>query len=129
MVKLSILLLYRRVFDVRICRIATIILLLVCVAWGIAAILALLFQCHPISGMWNPADTFTDRCIDLKEYYVGIASSNLGLDVILLVMPIYMVWGYNGTGLRLQTSQKLMLTGVFLLGGLYDFSSSRSIFT
>ena len=90
----------------------------VCIAWGIAAMLALIFQCHPISGMWNPADTFTNKCIDIKTYYAGIAGSNMGLDIILLAMPIYMVWGYNGTGLRLQTSQKLMLTGVFLLGGL-----------
>ena len=110
--------LYRRVFDVRKCRVATIVLLVVCVAWGLAAILGLIFQCHPIDGMWNPADTFTDKCINLKAYYAGIAGSNMGLDIILLAMPIYMVWGYGGTGLRLQTSQKLMLTGVFLLGGL-----------
>ncbi len=118
MVKISILLLYRRVFDVRSFRIATVVLLMVCLAWGIAAVLALIFQCHPISGMWNPADQFTRKCISLKEYYTGIAGSNMGLDIILLAMPIYMVWGYNGTGLRLPTSQKLMLTGVFLLGGL-----------
>ena len=118
MVKISILLLYRRVFDVRKCRTATTILLCVCIAWGIAAVLALIFQCHPISGIWNPADTFTDKCIDLKAYYAGIAGSNMGLDILLLAMPIYMVWGYNGTGLRLALSQKLMLTVVFLLGGL-----------
>lgn len=68
--------------------------------------------------MWNPADTFTDKCIDIKAYYAGIAGSSMGLDVILLAIPIYMVWGYNGTGLHLPTSQKLMLTIVFLLGGL-----------
>jgi hypothetical protein len=116
MVKISILLLYRRVFDVRKCRVATVLLLVICVAWGIAAIIALIFQCHPIAGMWNPSDT--NRCINLKAYYIGIAGSNMGLDIILLVMPIYMVWGYNGTGLRLPISQKLLLTGVFLLGGL-----------
>ena len=68
--------------------------------------------------MWNPADTFTDKCIDLKAYYIAIAASNMALDIILLAMPIYMVWGYNGTGLLLPMSQKVMLTMVFLLGGL-----------
>lgn len=119
MVKISILLLYRRVFDVRKCRIATTVLLGVCIFWGIAAMFVLVFQCQPMAGMWNPADMFTSKCIDIKAYYAGIAGSNMGLDIIILATPIYMVWGYNGTGLRLKTSQKLMLTGVFLLGGLY----------
>lgn len=63
--------------------------------------------------MWDPADSFTDKCIDIKAYYAGIAGSNMGLDVVMLGFPIYMVWG-----LRLPLAQKIALTGIFLLGGL-----------
>lgn len=63
--------------------------------------------------MWTPEDTFTDKCIDLKAYYAGIAGSNMALDIILLLIPLYMVWC-----LGLSTGQKIMLTGIFMLGGL-----------
>lgn len=113
MVKISILLLYRRVFDTRNFKIATAVLSGVCLSWGVVAIVCLIFQCHPVSGMWTPADTFTDKCFNLKAYYSGVSGTNMALDIIILSMPIYMVWG-----LSLPTSQKIALSGIFLLGGL-----------
>ena len=74
--------------------------------------------------MWNPKDTFTDKCIDLQAYYRAIASSNMALDIIILCMPLYMVWR-----LKLEASQKLMLSGIFALGGLVCVASLMRIIT
>ena len=124
MVKISILLMYRRIFDTAAFKRATWIVGTACVAWGIAAVFCLIFQCQPFSGLWNPEDTFTDKCIDLQAYYRAVASSNMALDVIILCMPLYMVWK-----LKLEASQKLMLSGIFALGGLVCVASLMRIIT
>lgn len=113
MVKISILLLYRRIFNTSAFRKMSLAVGAACVGWAIAAILCLIFQCNPISGLWNPAYTFTDKCINLQAYYRGISGAHMGLDIILLAMPIYMVWN-----LRLDASQKLIVSGIFMLGSL-----------
>ena len=113
MVKISILLLYRRVFDTKKVKVFTAILGAICFAWGIAATICLVFQCHPFSGMWTPEDTFTDKCFDLKAYYASISGTNMALDIVILSLPMYMIWG-----LGLPASQKIGLTLIFLLGGL-----------
>lgn len=124
MVKISILLMYRRIFDTEAFKKATWVVGTACVAWAIAAILCLVFQCHPMSGMWNPEDTFTNKCINLQAYYRAVASSNMALDVVILFMPLYMVWR-----LKLEASQKLMLSGIFALGGLVCVASLMRIIT
>ena len=63
--------------------------------------------------MWNPADTFTDKCIDLKAYYDGIAGSNMALDVIILIMPLRMIWK-----LEISRVKKFVTLGIMMLGGL-----------
>ena len=113
MVKISILLLYRRVFDTKRIKIITSVLGALCLAWGAAAIFSLIFQCHPISGMWTPEDTFTEKCFDLKAYYTSVSATNMALDIVLLSIPLYMIWG-----LGLPRAQKVGLTLIFLLGGL-----------
>lgn len=124
MVKISILLMYRRIFDTEAFKKATWVVGTACVAWAIAAIFCLVFQCQPFSGMWNPEDTFTDKCINLQSYYRAVASSNMALDIIILCMPLYMVWK-----LKLEASQKLMLSGIFALGGLVCVASLMRIIT
>ena len=124
MVKISILLMYRRIFDTEAFKKATVVVGTACVAWAIAAILCLIFQCHPFSGLWTPEDTFTNKCIDLQAYYRAVASSNMALDIIMLCMPLFMVWR-----LKLEPSQKLMLSGIFALGGLVCVASLMRIIT
>ena len=48
----------------------------------------------------------------------------MALDVIILCMPLYMVWR-----LKLDASQKLMLSGIFALGGLVCVASLMRIIT
>lgn len=124
MVKISILLMYRRIFDTDAFKKATWVVGAASVAWAIAAILCLIFQCHPFSGLWNPQDTFTSKCFNLQAYYRAVAGSNMALDVIILCMPLYMVWR-----LKLESGQKLMLSGIFALGGLVCVASLMRIIT
>ena len=113
MVKISILLLYRRIFDTLKFRTATMIVGIACVSWLIAALLCLAFQCHTEAERYNSASLFSDQCMDLKSYWAAVAGSNMGLDLVILCMPLCMVWN-----LKLAIRQKVALTGVFALGAL-----------
>ena len=113
MAKISILLLYRRIFPTQVIRRATLVIGVACVMWAIAAICCIIFQCRPISGAWNPNDVFTDRCIDLRTYFQCTSGVHIGLDIIILCMPLRMIYK-----LELPADQKLMVSGIFMIGGL-----------
>lgn len=113
MVKISILLLYRRLFDTFNFGRATVIVGMACVAWLLAALLCLAFQCRTEAERYNADSLFSDQCIDVKAYWIAITSTNMAFDLIILCMPLYMVWN-----LRLATRQKLALSGIFALGAL-----------
>ena len=113
MVKISILLLYRRIFDTPNFARATWIVGIACISWLIASLLCLVFQCHTNAERYNADSLFSDQCINLKVYWVAITGSNMALDLIILCMPLYMVWN-----IRLATRQKIMASGLFALGAL-----------
>ena len=113
MAKVSILLLYRRIFATPAIRKATIIIGVACVMWAIAAICCIFFQCRPISGAWNPNHLFTDRCIDLRTYFQCISGAHMVLDIIILCMPLRVIYK-----LELPADQKLMVSGIFMIGSL-----------
>lgn len=113
MAKISILLLYRRIFPTQAIKNATLVIGVACVMWAIAAVCCVIFQCHPISGAWTPEDLFTDRCIDLRTYFQCVSGAHMGFDIIILCMPLRMI-----SKLELPVDQKLMLSGIFMIGGL-----------
>ena len=110
-VRISILLLYRRIFATPAFRKTTVVVGGTCIAWFIAEAFTDIFQCHPFTAAFHPQDFPPNQCFNLPAYYWGITASNLGLDVIILYMPLHMVWG-----LKLPVRQKLMLSGIFLIG-------------
>ncbi|KAL2050288.1 hypothetical protein ABVK25_009396 [Lepraria finkii] len=124
MAKISILLLYRRIFATPAIRKATIIIGVACVMWAIAAICCIFFQCRPISGAWNPNHLFTDRCIDLRTYFQCISGAHMVLDIIILCMPLRVIYK-----LELPADQKLMVTGIFMIGSLGCIASLMRILT
>ena len=113
-VKLSILVLYRRIFSTVAFKKSTLVVGGAVMLWFIVALFTDLFQCQPFEAAFNPELLFTNQCINLQAYYWGITASNLCLDIIMLYMPLYMVWG-----LQLRTRQKIALSGIFLLGGMW----------
>lgn len=114
LVKVSILLLYRRIFSTPNFRRNSLIIGAVSVAWCIATILGQIFLCRPISASWHPDLIFTDRCNDVQAFWIAITSLNVLIDVAILCLPIHMV-----SKLQLPTRKKIVVSGIFMLGGLY----------
>lgn len=117
--KTSILLLYRRIFQVhKWFRYLIYGLIAYIWAWAIGETLTSLLQCRPLSYVWyqyDPALHHTGTCIDLLAYYRWIGPPNSIHDLAMVVIPAAMVWT-----IKTSTHQKIALTGVFLLGSLYD---------
>ena len=115
--KLSILILYRRIFITAAFKRSTLIVGAAVMIWFIVALFTDLFQCRPFQAAFDPELLFTKQCINLQAYYWGVTGSKLILDVVMLYMPLHMVWG-----LKLRTRQKIGLSGIFLLGGMWATS-------
>jgi hypothetical protein len=106
--KLSIAFFYKRIFGtVRFRKLswAAIALLM---AWTIAFVLVGIFPCSPVSDGWstNP-DT---NCIDGPAMYTAGVASNIALDILILVIPIYQIWKLHMPMLR-----KLGVAAIFTL--------------
>ena len=70
-----------------------------------------MFQAWPISKNWDYDEPGT--VIDDVAMYFAQASSELALDIIILILPWTVVWS-----LRLPTARKWMVSGIFTLGAL-----------
>ena len=71
------------------------------------------FQCTPVRFAWDKTVPH-GHCVDLKGVLVASVIPNSLLDIIVFVMPIPIVWRLNITRV-----QKLGISCIFLLGGLY----------
>ncbi|OLN87826.1 hypothetical protein CCHL11_00535 [Colletotrichum chlorophyti] len=115
-VKISLLLMYRRIFPSRGFKIAVMILGGLTIAWWIAIVLVCVFQCTPVSKAYMP--WIEGTCIDLKASFIGNAIPNIMTDVAILCLPINQVWK-----LQVTLAQRLSLCFMFLLGGFVLFAS------
>ncbi|KAH8695863.1 hypothetical protein GQ44DRAFT_790170 [Phaeosphaeriaceae sp. PMI808] len=115
-IKISLLLMYLRLFPTRGFKISTLILGSITIAWWFALVAVSIFQCNPISKAWLPMTEGT--CIDLKASFIGNAIPNILTDVAILCLPIGQVWKLQAT-----LAQRLSLSFMFLLGGFVMFAS------
>lgn len=85
------------------------------VAWWIAVLFADLFQCVPMNAFWDIEVKYTKtaRCMSTVDFSIGTGVSNLVTDIMVLCLPMPMVWF-----LKTSRTQKITLTGIFLLGFL-----------
>lgn len=113
LVKISILLLYRRIFNTPNLRRVTLILGILCVCWFVASVFGELFLCTPLSALWDPNLLFSSKCGDFEAYLLGITISNMMLDIAILCTPLPLVWN-----LQLPARKKLEVCSLFLLGSL-----------
>ncbi|KAJ6045521.1 uncharacterized protein N7446_012385 [Penicillium canescens] len=116
-VKISILLMYARIFPTRGFRIAAIILGSIVIGWVVAIICVSVFQCTPIAKAWNP--TLSGTCINLKGSFIGNAVPNILTDIAILALPVHVVWGLHAT-----VTHRLSVIAVFLLGSFVVFTSA-----
>lgn len=119
LVRTAILLLYRRIFDVKPFRRVATVFIVLCLVWGVSVCFANIFQCRHVPDAFNAEAISSpdDRCINLQNLYFGTVGTGFALDLIILVLPFQQIWG-----LRLERRQKYELIAILSLGGLYVVS-------
>lgn len=113
--KISILLLYGRLFPTPRFRRYLYGMGIFIVLWWMMNQVTNTVQCIPLHYFWtqwtrNPGK---GHCINTLKYYRCQAFPNIITDIILLILPLPEIWK-----LRLPQSQKMALSGIFCLGGL-----------
>ncbi|KAK4109438.1 hypothetical protein N656DRAFT_847794 [Canariomyces notabilis] len=109
MTKISVLLMYKRIFSTPKIKTMTWILIGLNVAWTLTFIFALMFSCMPIASSWDYTLDFT--CVDLKALFTTALATDVATDFLVLLLPLYKVWQ-----LQMPLARKIMIMGIFLLG-------------
>lgn len=109
MIKLSILLFYRRIFTLRKHIIAIYVFMGIALSWLVVFEITCLTTCDPIDKWWKDLPS----CRNPHADFVASAASNTAIDLGILCIPI---WAISQLGL--QRSQKVSAAALFLTGGL-----------
>lgn len=120
LVKLSVIVMYRRVFPTTMVLRGTYVLYALTIAWFIAVVLVTFLQCTPLNGMWE-IFTVQATCMDKMGLFLGNAIPNLIIDVLILALPLYEV-----AGLQMTKIKKIGISSIFLLGGVYVSNRIKS---
>ncbi|KAJ5758096.1 uncharacterized protein N7511_006790 [Penicillium nucicola] len=110
-VKFSILALYKRLFAVRHMVIGVHVMTVVVLTWVVGVFVSGALLCIPANKFWD--QSIPGACLDPYKFYYGIQIPNILCDLIILLMPVKVVWS-----LPVAKSQKVLLSGIFLVGGL-----------
>ncbi|KAI1431262.1 integral membrane protein [Xylaria sp. CBS 124048] len=108
--KMSVLFLYRRVFTINLIKILSAVLMFVTFGYWVSFMVVFLTTCTPdISQLWNPRpDGF---CRDLNIGQLGSVSTNLAIDVFVIILPMPFLWN-----LQMRLRNKIVVTLIFSLG-------------
>lgn len=110
-IKIGILLQYRRVFAVRMIQIITFYGTILMICWTIIIAFINIFICVPVSKFWTP--DLPGRCLDSLAIWYMMAGFNLVTDLVVFCMPLPVIKSLN-----LPRKQKMMLFAIFSLGFL-----------
>lgn len=110
-VKMSILLQYRRIFTGPVMQKLTLAGLAFEGAWALTLSILLPLVCSPVSAFWDPE--VPGKCLNQLAIWYVMASINLVSDFVIFSMPLPVI-----KNLQLPKKQKIMLMGVFCLGFL-----------
>ncbi|KAL9582654.1 MAG: hypothetical protein Q9212_003176 [Teloschistes hypoglaucus] len=111
LIKMSILLLYRRIFITLQFRRRTEIVGALVIIWLFFNNLMAAFQCSPIRKAWLPLTP--GKCMPPLNLIVGLQAGNAALDITILALPVYAV-----SKLQMSLAKKISVLAIFLLGGL-----------
>ena len=108
--KISILLLYRRIFSTRNVhfRYAIYTVYTVLIGWAISGFFTTVFQCAPVTAAWNP---IVGNCINFSAALTALATINTTINAAVLILPMPMVWS-----LHLPWQRKAGVSLIFVLG-------------
>ncbi|RAH44573.1 uncharacterized protein BO95DRAFT_464815 [Aspergillus brunneoviolaceus CBS 621.78] len=110
-IKVSVLLMYHRIFPVRLIRVAGILLATITVAWVISVDLVAIYQCTPLEKAYNTP--LAGHCIDLKAALIGNGVPNFVTDICIPALPGQLIWK-----IHVGFSQRISILLVFLSGSL-----------
>lgn len=110
-VKMSILLQYRRIFTGSVMQKLTLAGLIFEGTWAITLSILLPLVCNPVASFWDPKTP--GKCLNQLAIWYVMASINLVSDFVIFSMPLPVI-----KNLQLPKKQKIMLMGVFCLGFL-----------
>ncbi|EAW19719.1 uncharacterized protein NFIA_027930 [Aspergillus fischeri NRRL 181] len=115
--KLSILLMYYRIFHFPYFKRWAYIIGIFVVLWVICITFLFIFICVPVQKLWYP--DLPGRCINQVGTWIANAVSTIVTDLAILVLPMPQVWK-----LQLRLSEKIALTVAFSLGFFVVFASA-----
>ncbi|KAI5818722.1 hypothetical protein BZA77DRAFT_385808 [Pyronema omphalodes] len=115
-IKLSLILMYIRVFTFDCLKWGVIFTGLLTISWVCTIVPMAIFQCTPIEKAWD--FSMPGTCINLKAAFVSTAAINIFNDCAILMLPMPFVW-------KLSTSiwRRLSLMFIFSLGSFVVFAS------
>lgn len=109
--KLSLLMMYYRIFRFPYFKKWAYIIGTFILAWVICITFLFIFICVPVQKLWYPQ--LPGRCINQVGTWVANAASTIGTDLAILILPIPQVWK-----MKLRISEKIAVTIAFGLGFL-----------
>lgn len=74
-----------------------------------------LWVCQPIAKYWDYS-ILTGHCINLNAFFLATAVINAATDVLLLILPLFIV-----KDLRLPRGRKIGVALLLMAGSLYEF--------
>ncbi len=90
------------------------VVLFVIVGYSLNAGFSFLYLCTPIRRLWDASVDGT--CVDLYSAYLVSSVLNAVTDVVILLLPIWLLWP-----LRVRLKQKILVGLALMPGGLYVF--------
>jgi hypothetical protein len=112
--KLSFLFFFKRIFPGRTIQTVISVTVIVTVMWGIASVIAGIFQCSPVSYSWTSWDgTKSGTCVSINGLIWSHAVLNIAIDLWLLAIPLSQL-----VHLQLSWSKKCGVILMFCLGTL-----------
>ncbi|KAM0454389.1 hypothetical protein ACHAPV_008469 [Trichoderma viride] len=115
--KLSLLLMYYRIFHVPYFKKMAWAVGGFVMAWVVCITFLFIFICVPVQKLWYP--DLPGHCINQVGTWIANASSTIFTDLAILILPIPQIWK-----LQLRTAEKIGLTFAFGLGFFVVFASA-----
>lgn len=117
-IKISILIMYRRVFKSVFMKRGTLILGVITGLWWLSIVLVATFQCIPVRASFDIEAAKNAKCIAKHAYFLTNGIPNIITDALILCLPILEI-----RRLQVKTSQRLAIAAAFLLGILVVIAS------
>ncbi|KAI0872895.1 hypothetical protein GGS24DRAFT_518089 [Hypoxylon argillaceum] len=117
LIKLAILLLWRRLFGkampfIKTFNIVYYIMIFIVVAWTVAFFFETVFQCGTNWSLnWAPIFVFLTRCTASLNVLTVYGVTDILTDLIIIAMPIPLIWS-----LQMDNRKKVAVTAIFALG-------------